>query len=401
MSLIVALISLIIAFCVSTTIYPFVIRFAKKHNIVDNPNARKLQREPVPLMGGSAVFIGTATSLLITAKLMDWTNLYGVLGLMTIMFIIGLLDDIFALPAILRFCIEIILVWGYIVVSHSGIDSWHGLWGINFLSPYVGIPLSILAGVGIINSINLIDGVDGYSSGYCIMACICFFILFMKLGIYDFACLTIITVGGLIPFYFHNAFGRKSKMFIGDSGTLMMGAILTCCVFSTLSYSQSVTMKIAPTFGVVAFCLAVLGIPVFDTIRVMCSRILRGVSPFTPDKTHLHHLFIDFGFSHIGCGTIIICMNILIVLVWLVSYKIGFSINIQLYITILMCILETFVFTRFMRYCIEKKNRIYTFMMRFGKMSHVERTGFWLTLQNLVDGDWLLSKKQSSDSKRS
>ena len=68
-------------------------------------------------MGGSAVFIGTATSLLITAKLMDWTNLYGVLGLMTIMFIIGLLDDIFALPAILRFCIEIILVWGYIVVS--------------------------------------------------------------------------------------------------------------------------------------------------------------------------------------------------------------------------------------------------------------------------------------------
>ena len=80
MSLIVALISLIIAFCVSTTIYPFVIRFAKKHNIVDNPNARKLQREPIPLMGGSAVFIGTATSLLITAKLMDWTNLYGVLG---------------------------------------------------------------------------------------------------------------------------------------------------------------------------------------------------------------------------------------------------------------------------------------------------------------------------------
>lgn len=392
MSLAVLILSLIVALTTSSIVYPFVLNFAKKHHIVDNPNARKLQREPIPVLGGCTVFIGIATSLLLTVHYMDWYTLYGVIAFMFIMLAIGLLDDLFSLSATLRFCLEIILVWGYIVVSHSSIDSWHGLWGINFLSPYIGIPLSILAGVGIINSINLIDGVDGYSSGYCITAFLCFFILFIAIKQYIFACFTVICIGGLIPFYFHNAFGRKSKMFIGDGGTLMMGAALTCCIFKILSNNKMLDYLGNDNFGTVAFCIAVLGIPIFDTLRVMCTRIFKGGSPFAPDKTHLHHLFIDLGFSHIGCGTIIICMNVLIVLVWLASYKLGLSIESQLYITIAMCLLETFVFTCFMRYCIKKKNRIYEFMIRFGKISHIERTGIWLTLQNLVDGNWFSTK---------
>lgn len=387
MNPIIIILSLIVAFLVSSITYPLIIKFAKKHNIVDNPDARKLQREPVPVLGGGTVFTGIAVSLLFTAHYMDWVTLYGVIVFMFIMLVIGLLDDIFNLSATLRFCLEILIVWGYIVVSQSCIESFHGLWNLNLVSPFIAIPLSILAGVGIINSINLIDGVDGYSSGYCITACLCFFILFMKMQQYVFACFTLICIGGLIPFYFHNAFGKKSKMFIGDSGTLMMGSALTCCVYMVLSKHQATIELAKLDFGAVAFCIAILGIPIFDTIRVMCSRILKGGSPFAPDKTHLHHLFIDLGFSHIGCGTTIICMNLFNVLVWFITYKLGGSINVQFYIVIACCLLTTFVFNRWMRYCIKKENKIYKFMIYIGKISHIERTGFWLFLQNLMDGE--------------
>lgn len=385
--------SFAIALLVSSAVYPIIIRIAKRYNIVDNPDARKLQREPVPVLGGSTVFIGAVCSMLLTAHYMEWHNLYGVILFMFIMLIVGILDDIFGLSAILRFCIEIIVVWLYIIFSKSGIESFHGLWNIYVVSPYISIPLSILAGVGIINSINLIDGVDGYSSGYCISACLCFFVLFLLLHEYVFACMTIICIGGLIPFYFHNAFGKKSKMFIGDGGTLMMGAALTCCIFMVLSKRHTTDDLLQNNFSYVAFCLAVLGIPIFDTIRVMCSRILKGGSPFAPDKTHLHHLFIDLGFSHIGCGSVIIMMNLLIVGIWFLTYKLGASIDVQFYIIIITCILATFGFNRWMRYCIKKENRTYQLMIQFGKVSHIERTGFWLFLQNLMDGE--LRKKEN------
>ena len=386
MNLTITILSLIVAFAISSIIYSFVFKVAKKHNIVDNQNARKLQREPIPVLGGCTVFIGIATSLLLTVHYMDWYTLYGVIAFMFIMLIIGLLDDIFSLSATLRFCLEIILVWGYIIVSHSCIESFHGLWDKHVVSPFLCIPLSILAGVGIINSINLIDGVDGYSSGYCIMAFLCFFVLFMATGQYVFACFTAICIGGLIPFYFHNAFGRKSKMFIGDGGTLMMGAALTCCIFKILSKNKMIDLLGADNFGAVAFCIAVLGIPIFDTLRVMCTRIVKGGSPFAPDKTHLHHLFIDLGFSHIGCGTTIICMNMLNVAIWYLLYKLGASIDIQFYVVIAMGILLTFGFNHWMRFCIKKENKAYQFMLHFGKLSHIERTGFWFFLQNLMDG---------------
>ena len=139
MNITVAILSIIIAFLVSSCIYPIVIRFAKKHNIVDNPNARKLQREPIPVLGGVTVFLGIAASLLFTAHYMDWFTLYGIIAFMFIMLIVGLSDDMFNLSATLRFCLEILLVWGYIIISHSSIECFHGLWGKHIVSPFLSV----------------------------------------------------------------------------------------------------------------------------------------------------------------------------------------------------------------------------------------------------------------------
>ena len=105
--------------------------------------------------------------------------------------------------------------------------------------------------------------------------------------------LAVVSVGALIPFFLHNVFGKSSKMFIGDGGTLVMGTVMSVFVIAILQSGSRVAAFVDPNVGLVPFTLAVLSVPVFDTLRVMSTRMLKGSSPFRPDKTHLHHMFID------------------------------------------------------------------------------------------------------------
>ena len=164
----------LLALVTSGAVFPHALMFARRHGIVDNPNARKLQRVPVPVFGGVVVYAGILVGGLALMLLMpNWTLMMGLVG-MTIMIIIGTWDDIKDLSAMLRFVIEIALVCTFIGATGIYIDDFHGLWGIHELSPWIGIPFSVITGVGVINAVNLIDGVDGYSSGYGMLACTCF-----------------------------------------------------------------------------------------------------------------------------------------------------------------------------------------------------------------------------------
>jgi hypothetical protein len=236
-----------------------------------------------------------------------------------------------------------------------------------------------------INAINLIDGVDGLSSGFCIMASSLFGIMFYFAGNGSMLVLAAVAIGALIPFFFHNVFGRTSKMFIGDGGTLLMGIILSTFVIRTLTHGTSCA-SLDPNLGLIPFTISVMSIPVFDTLRVMSIRILRGKSPFSPDKTHLHHLFIEMGFSHIGTTVSILSFNTLIVACWWLSYRLGCSVEWQLYIVLILALTLTFVFYKFMKIQQRYNSAIWRVMQAIGKMSHIERKGIFLWLQNLMDG---------------
>ena len=160
----------------------------------------------------------------------------------------------------------------------------------------MAIPFSIFAGVGTINAVNMIDGVDGYSSGYAMLACLCFAIAFHASWTPGMVCLTMIAGGALLPFFLHNVFGIRSRMFIGDGGTLMLGMLLTALAFSALSSRVGIGQLGEEGVCIPAFILAVGCIPIFDAVRVMFVRIIHGKSPMKADKSHLHHLFIDMGF---------------------------------------------------------------------------------------------------------
>lgn len=376
-----------VAACVIVTlIYPFVLRYAIRHNIVDNPNTRKLQRTPVPVFGGVAVFMGVLPAVVVTGIFFnDFPTTTVNLCAITVMLAIGVWDDRRDISAIFRFIVEIMIVFLMMLATGCFIDDFHGLWGIHGIPEYVAWPLSIFAGVGIINAINLIDGVNGYSSGYVIVSCLLFAAFFLHCGMITLAGLALIGVGALIPFFLHNVFGGKSKMFIGDGGTLMMGTAIAFFVAYCLSSCSTVKELEARNFGLIAFTLAVLSIPVFDTLRVMSVRMLRHLSPFHPDKTHLHHLFIDMGFSHSGTTMAILSMNITTVLIWFLSWKLGASINLQTYIVVALGILNTFVFYKFMKVQAARDSRIYRFMCSLSSLTHIGNTRFWKFMRDTVD----------------
>jgi len=371
----VLIIILFFALAVATTcaVYPPALKFAIKHKITDKPSARKLQSYPIPVFGGVAIALGMAVPVLVAIGL-HWAVPIYMLLFMGIMLGVGVTDDLCNLPVWVRFAIEIAVVTGYIWLGQSSISSFHGLWGIEQLPLYISLPLSIIAGVGIINSINLIDGTDGYSSGFCMMACTTFSILSFCAGDYVFGGLLLICVGAIIPFFVYNVWGKKKKMYIGDGGTLMLGAVMTICVFHVLTCGSPFEILQEQGVGLVAFCLAVLCIPIFDTIRVMCGRICRGVSPFTPDMTHLHHLFLKLGFSHIGTTISIVTTNVLIILCWWLSYRLGASVDVQFYVVIIGGTLSTFGFYSGMNYCIRKKNSLYNIFRRIGELSQWHHT---------------------------
>ena len=375
--------AMIALFC-TWWIHPYILKVAITKNIVDNPDARKLQRVPVPVLGGLNVVFGVLTGVMAFNLFGNFYDLFPVFASIIIILIIGLMDDMISLTPRVRFVVEIILVLFLIFTTGYQINDFHGLWGLQEVPLYLSVPLTVVASVGIINAINLIDGVDGYSSGYSIVSCVLFGVMFYALDNIRMVTLAAIVATSLVPFFFHNVFGKHSKMFIGDAGTLSLGIVFSMFVATILSVSPG-GKPVDPNMGLVPFTLAVLCVPVFDTLRVMSARIYRGKSPFHPDKTHLHHLFIELGFSHIGTTISIITANLLVVLSWFVAYRCGLSVDVQLYIVIALGIGITFIFYPFTKRQIQKNTAYYRALHRLGEATQIKRTGFWLFLQKWVD----------------
>lgn len=366
-------------------IHPRLVKIALLKNIVDNPDARKLQRTPVPVLGGVAVFFGVVIAIGCMSSVVDCSGLPVVIMAMMAMLYTGTMDDILSLSPGLRFVIEIVVVLLLIFVGGYCIDDFHGLWNIGRFSYWCAVPLTVVAAVGIINAINLVDGVNGLSSGYCIMACLIFGTLFFLAGEAPMTILAAVSVGALIPFFLHNVFGKTSKMFIGDGGTLVMGVVMSVFVIAILQNGSRVAAYVNPNVALVPFTLAVLSVPVFDTLRVMSTRILKGTSPFRPDKTHLHHMFIDLGCSHVATTLAILGVNMFVVLCWWALEASGFSIAVQLYAVIAVSLLVTSGLYHFMQWHICRDTRFMRAMRRLGYKTHISRTGIFFWLQQVMD----------------
>jgi UDP-N-acetylmuramyl pentapeptide phosphotransferase/UDP-N-acetylglucosamine-1-phosphate transferase len=376
---------MLVALIVVILVHPGIVNFAKRRKIVDNPNARKLQRMPIPVLGGVAVFFGLMVGLCVASLFFDIVSLLPVHVGISVMLCIGVVDDVSELSPKLRFLVEIVVALMLMFWTNVSLNDFQGLWGVNEVPLWVSAPLTVVAVVGIINAINLVDGVDGLSSGYCIMASVAFGVLFFHSGNYLTLLLCALSIGGLLPFFFHNVFGKSTKMFIGDGGSLMMGVIMSTYVVATITSGGSCEKFVDSGFGAVPFALAVMCVPVFDTVRVMIMRIIRGTSPFNPDKTHLHHLFIEMGFSHFGTTASELLLNIVVIVAWFISYKMGASVNVQFYVVMGVGLLLTAGFYKLVKLSSKRNGLLCKTIKWLGGKTHFEENKGWSVLQKIVD----------------
>lgn len=281
----------IVSFAFSFATTPLVRRFAFKIGAIDIPkDARRMHKKPTPRIGGLAIIFGFTVATLCFAQ--PSRQLYGTLAGAAIIAVMGVIDDCKNLPAKLKFVIQIIAALVVVFVGDIKIDVFTNP---NFLSenPYWVLPewlsvtLTVIWIVFITNAVNFIDGLDGLAAGVSAIMSISLVFISIRVGEYPIAILGIALMGscfGFLPFNFNPA-----KIFMGDTGSTFLGFML-----ATLSIQG-----VFKSYAVISFAvpLLILGLPLFDALFAMIRRILRGQSPMTADRGHLHHRLVDMGFS--------------------------------------------------------------------------------------------------------
>lgn len=280
--------SMAVALLIGWNIRMPVFKMAILKDFVDKPNQRSSHKGSIPNIGGIVVFLAFLCSFLLFARFPERIEFqYIILGAILI-FLIGIYDDLLEISPRKKVKGEMLGVLVLLVGGGFYLTNLHGFLGIYEISPWIGLPLTFIGLLGLINAINLIDGIDGLCSGIALMDCLFFGIWFYLCGKIEYALLCGVLSSAIIPFFFINVFGKRSKMFMGDSGALMVGFLLGVMAIKFCEADVLVEgiciVKAAP-----AVVFSILAIPVLDTLRLFASRWMRGKSPFAPDKRHFHH----------------------------------------------------------------------------------------------------------------
>ncbi len=240
-----------------------------------------------------------------------------------ILFLIGLKDDIVGLSPSIKFIAQFSSATILVVAADIRITSLHGILGVQELPYAASIMLTMFFVVGVVNAFNLIDGIDGLAGTLAIMLSLVYAILFFGSGELGWSYLAISLAGAMLGFLFYNV--SPAKIFMGDSGSLLLGfiAAVLSIKFIQVADQQRATfgpLEVKSTLGLV---LAILIIPVFDTLRVFTLRILRNTSPFTADNNHLHHRLLFLGMSHMQATLVLVACNVVFVIIALSLQQLG------------------------------------------------------------------------------
>lgn len=390
-------------------IYFKILKVAKDKNLVDNPEARKLQKAPVPVVGGLAVFFGLMSGLLAGCAIsnvfaaemsvfplgVSLSNMLPVILGMSVMLYTGCMDDVSGLSPRVRLIIEVLTILLLVISTGTCVDSLHGLWGIGQLPMLVAMPLTVFAGAGIINAVNMMDGVNGLSSGICISCSMLCGIHFAYVGDLANALLAFCMTASLVLFFVHNVFGNTSRMFIGDAGTMVLGMLMAwfvVCIMHNGSFSYVVVHNICPT----AMVLALFAVPVADTLRVMAMRVLNGRSPFSPDKTHLHHAFVAVGISHSITTLSEILIGLAVVALWAMSVVLDASFEMQFYFVVLVSAILVWGTYFFLVHEQKSNSCMARWLRAFSVRTHLSDTEWWQRFSYYLDAPELTESERKN-----
>ena len=340
-------------------IIPRILVISLRKRLFDQPDSRKVHHRPISRLGG-VTFFPVILIVMCTIGLLQFYEMENitssviseslclVAGLM-LLYMIGVCDDLIGVRYRRKFEVQI-LAAAFLPFAGLSIQNLGGLFGWYEISPLVGVPLTMLLTVFLINAINLIDGIDGLASGLCMVAITLFGMSFALHGSWMYALLAFASVGVLIPFFFYNVFGnanRGHKIFMGDTGSLTLGFILSVMAVKYVSVMVLESSRLDGAPVVMAF--SVLLVPSLDVCRVVLNRFRRRVHPFKPDKSHIHHKFLNMGFTPRRSMILIQLMAVAFIVLTLVLLRIGLLAPVVFMLDILVWTLMNVWFSRIIR----------------------------------------------------
>ena len=344
------ILAFITSFLFTFRIIPAIISIADKKKLYDEPSHRKSHSNGTPRLGGIGIFAGLIFSIILWTPFNSLGELQYILAAFIIIFLIGAKDDIDPIIPIKKFIAQLLAAFILIFKAKVVITDFHGILGIHELPYIYGIAFSLFVIIAIINAFNLIDGVNGLAGSVGLLTSLILGFWFYKIDRIELAIVAYATAGSIIAFLKYNF--SKATIFMGDTGSLLLGLISAILSIKFLEINATLIDSSYYISSGTIFVITIMIIPISDTIRVMILRIIKGKSPFHPDKNHLHHLLLDLGLSHVQVTLILLCINILFI-IFVYYYR---NINNNLLLSIILVLI--FILIGLLGFLHKRKKRL-------------------------------------------
>lgn len=328
-----------LALLITATVTPVVIRVAHLKSLVDVPDiARKVHKDSIPTLGGVSIFAGLIIAYSSIKDFYDYRDVRFMIPSLIILFFTGIKDDILVISPLKKLTSQVLCALLVSAVGNLRMTSLYGLFGIQTIPYWASITITVLSIVVIINAYNLIDGVNGLAGGLGFISSITFGVWFTLTGNHDLAILAMATAGALLGFLVYNF--HIAKIFMGDTGSLIVGLILAILAFEFIEINK--TMEASKSYfwinASTSVAVAVLCIPLLDLLRVFLLRILKKRSPFSADRNHIHHRLLSLGFTHRKTSLSLYFFNI--ALIFLAFYLSDLRSTTLLFIILSICFIS-------------------------------------------------------------
>lgn len=329
------------AFVVVLFTMPSLIKVARMKHLVDEPSeARKLHQRSVPTIGGIIIFAAVIFSYAlwfpkagmigVEEHGLEYRSLYEAMGsaysdfkhmlaAMVLLFFIGVKDDIIGFSPVKKLVGHMIVGYILVIMADIRISSMHGIFGVYELPQSISIAFSFFVYIVLVNAFNLIDGVDGLAGGVGLIAAVAYGTWLYLAGDVALSLLAFVLAGALVGFLVFNF--NPARIFMGDSGSLIIGAILAVLAMKVVDHDTSRLPEYLRQIPTPVFVMAVVAYPLVDTLRVFIHRSVRGVSPFAADRNHIHHRLLDLGLGHRGTTAVLYAYALFVIVLSLVTRK--------------------------------------------------------------------------------
>lgn len=331
----------LVALITTYFIIPKIIWVVNSRDLIDKPDHRSSHKRSTPTMAGVSFFLAIIMVVFLL-KSEDVDNIgVNLIVALTIIFIIGLKDDLVVSSPKAKMGGQLLAIIVIMMSSTFQFTELYGFLGFEMLPLYITVPLTIFFMLTIINSYNLIDGIDGLASIIGIVIFSSYAVVFYTIGLNYYFLISLSFIGVLAAYLRYN-FSSSKKIFMGDTGSLIIGF---CIAFLTMKFSsiQSFQLIELPFLmeNKIFIVLAIIGIPLFDTARVIGIRLLNNKSPFYPDRNHIHHILIDSGLKHYKASLFLALLNIVLIalVVFLASYFDSFKMVVAVFLIVVFSLI--------------------------------------------------------------